>query len=119
VDVLVYLVIVAANVSIGLRLHLREVTKIKRLILGVLGIRHLLGPAVALGLLGLVNLSPWPVVGVPRDVALIQSSVSMGVMGAAAATMFNVHPRKASGVFVASSLFYLAVMVPLICWLFG
>ena len=119
VDILVYLVIVMAYVSIGLRLHVGRVWKIKGMILGMLGVRHLIGPALGVGLLSLTLLTPWPLSGLRKEVFLIQSSVPMAVMGVAAANIFHLKPHEASAMFVVSSLVYLALGLPIIVWLFG
>ncbi len=117
VDLWIYLLIVAAYVSVGLRLHLEGAWPLRRTILGVLGVRHLLGPVVGAGLLLLTRQTPWPLEGIPGNVFLVQSSVSVAVLCVGAANLFHIRPREASTIFVVSSLFYLAVVLPVVYWL--
>jgi hypothetical protein len=43
----------------------------------------------------------------------------MGVMTIAVANMFRLKPREASAIFVATSLVYLVLGLPLLLYLFG
>lgn len=119
VDAWVYILIVAAYVSIGLRLHLGDVWRLRRMIAGVLAVRHILAPLLGVGLLLLTWLSPWPMEGDIAKIFLIQSSVSVAVMCPVVANMFHIRPREASVIFVVSSAFYLVVLLPLVCRIFG
>jgi predicted permease len=119
VEIWVYALIVVAYVSIGLRLHLGDVWRLRRRIAGVLAVRHILAPILGVSLLLLTRLSPWPMEGDIAKIFLIQSSVSVAVMCPIVANMFHIRPREASLLFVVSSAFYLAVLLPLICWIFG
>lgn len=119
VEIWVYGLIVAAYVSIGLRLHLGDVWRLRRLILGTLAMRHLLAPILGGGLLLLTWLTPWPMEGQIAKIFLIQSSVSVAVMCPVVANLFHIRPREASVIFVVSSAFYLLAILPLVCWIFG
>jgi len=112
-------VIVGAYFSIGLRLHFRSARGLGRAVLVTLGVRHLVGPLIGLFLVGLTRLTPYPLEGLALRIFLIQSSVSVGVMGVAVANMFFIKPKEASLLFVVSSAFYLAVGIPLALWIFG
>jgi predicted permease len=118
VDILLYVIIVAAFVSVGLRLHLRHIFRLRRTILAMLAVRHVAGPIIAMGLLALTQLTAWPLEGLNRDIFLIQSSVPVAIIAVACANMFHVKPRETSVVCVVSSLLYLALGVPIVCWLF-
>ncbi len=117
-DISVHAVIVFAYFSIGLQLHFPRMLGLGRIVAITLAVRHGAGPAIGLGLVGLTLLTPWPLEGLARNVFLIQSSVSMGVMGVAVANMFRVKPREASALFVVSSAVYLLVGIPLALLLF-
>ncbi len=119
VSILIYAQIVTAYFAIGLRLHLADVWQMRRMIGAVVVLRHGLGLLLGLGLLGLTLLTPMPMTGLDRVVYLIQSSIPVAVTAAAVANMFGLHPRKASVLFVISSLLYLLIGLPLIFALFG
>jgi predicted permease len=119
VEIWVYGLIVAAYVSIGLRLHLGDAWRLRRMIVSVLAVRHILAPILGVGLLLLTRLSPWPLMGLNQNVFLIQSSVSVAVMCPVVANLFHLRPREASLMFVVSCAFYLAVILPVVCWIFG
>ncbi|MBN1553613.1 MAG: hypothetical protein JXA11_02625 [Phycisphaerae bacterium] len=119
VEIWVYALIVAAYVSIGLRLHMGDVWRLGRMIVSVLAVRHLLAPLLGVSLLLLTRLTPWPMRDQIANIFLIQSSVSVAVMCPIVANMFHIRPREASVIFVVSSAFYLAVLLPLVCWIFG
>ncbi len=118
-DIVIHAVIVGAYFSIGLRLHFRSARGLGRAVLVTLGVRHLVGPLIGLFLVGLTRLTPYPLEGLALRIFLIQSSVSVGVMGVAVANMFFIKPKEASLLFVVSSAFYLAVGIPLALWIFG
>ncbi len=119
IDIVIYLVIILAYFSIGLRLHLPHIGKMKKAILSVMLIRHIGGLTIGAILLGITMLTPWPLTGMALKVFIIQSSVSSGVLGVAVANMFNLKPGEASAIFVVSSLFYLIVMIPLLLIIFA
>ncbi|MCK5528201.1 MAG: hypothetical protein KAI74_00845 [Kiritimatiellae bacterium] len=118
-DISIYAVIAFAYFSIGLRLHLPHILELKKAIFSVLFIRHIVSLAVGCLLLGVTFLTPWPLHGLALKVFIIQSSVSVGVMGVAVANMFDLKPEEASAIFVVSSLVYLLGGIPLVLWLFG
>ncbi len=119
IDIMIFLVIVVAYFSIGLRLHLPHVLEMKRAILSLIVIRHGVGLLIGFGLIGLICLTPWPLSDLARKVVIIQASVPMGVMGVAVANLFNIKPREASALFLISSIAYLLLGVPLVMWIFG
>lgn len=119
VKIIIYVQIVAAYFAIGLRLHVSHVWAMRKMISAVLVLRHGVGFVLGLGLLGLTMLTPVPMTGMDRTVFLIQSSIPVAVTAAAVANMFGLHPRKASVLFVVSSLLYLLIGLPLIFILAG
>lgn len=118
-DILIHAVIILAYFSIGLRLHFTRMSGIGKAVAVVLAIRHMAGPVIGLALAGITMLTPLPLTGMALKVFLIQSSVSVGVMGVAVANMFHVKPQEASALFIVSSAFYLVIGVPLILLVFG
>ena len=63
--------------------------------------------------------TPWPLVGLSRDVFLVQAFVPTAVMLVAMANMFSLRPRTASVLFVANTLIYLVLVLPWVLWAFG
>jgi len=118
-DTCIYLLIAMAYFAIGLRLRLTHVLEFKRTILFVIGVRHIIGLALGFTLVGLTRLTPWPLQGLSLKVFLLQSSVSMGVLGVAVANMFHIKPKEAAAIFVVSSLAYLLIGIPLLLVIFG
>lgn len=118
-DIVMYGVIIFANFAVGLRLHIPHIFEMRRLLLSVFVIRHAAGLALGLGLVALVSLTPFPLTGISRTVVILQSSAPVGVMTVAVANMFHIHPQKASMLFVASSLLYLAIGLPLAVLIYG
>jgi len=120
-DVLMFTLTPIAYFAIGLRLHATYVVKTWRMVLALAGIRFLAGAAVGLGLLALTALTPWPLRWgtLPVNVCLIESFVPMAVTVVAVANMFHLKPREASLLFVANTLMYLVLVLPLVMWVFG
>jgi predicted permease len=118
-DVCIYILIAMAYFAIGLRLRLTHILEFRRTILFVIGVRHVVGLALGFTLVGLTCLSPWPLQGLSLKVFLLQSSVSMGVLGVAVGNMFHIKPKEAAAIFVVSSLAYLLIGIPLLLVIFG
>jgi predicted permease len=118
VDIMIFLITAAAYFSIGLRLHLSDIATMKRLLPALAGMRFLIGPALGLGLVALTHLTPWPLTGLRRDVLLIETCVPTAVTLVAVANMFSLRPRDASILFVVNTVMYLAIVLPVVLWVF-
>lgn len=118
-DCLVYSVTALVYFSIGLRLRGSYIAPLKKMIVGLAAARFALGPVVGLGLVYLTTLTAWPLVGVGRNVILIQSFVPVAVTTVAVANMFNLRPRESSVLFVTNTVLYLVAVLPLVLWIFG
>jgi len=118
VDVLVYAINVFAYFSIGLRLQVSHVLKLRALIVALAGTRFVLGLATGLLLIGVTWLTPWPIHGQALPVAIIQSCVSTAVTAVALTNMFNLRPAEASALFITNTLLYLLVVLPPLLWVF-
>lgn len=118
-DIIIHAVIIVAYFAIGLRLYFPGMLGMGKAIAVTLAVRHVVGPAIGLTLIGVTMLTPWPLTGLALKVFLIQSSVSMGVMGVAVANMFRIKPRETSALFIISSVVYLVVGVPAVLLIFG
>lgn len=119
VDIMMFVVIAAAYFSIGLRLRAEFLWAARKLIISLAGMRFVLGAAVGLALAFMTYLTAWPLRGVSFDVLVIESFVPMGVTVVAVANMFGLRPRIASAMFVANTGLYLAVVLPVVLWIFS
>ena len=119
VDVMVYALVPVAYFGIGLRLHASHVLSAWRMIVGLAGVRFVGGLAVGYLVLGLTQLTPWPLEGLTRNVFFVQSFVPTAVMVVAMANMFSLRPRTASGLFVVNTMMYLTLVLPWVLWGMG
>jgi predicted permease len=118
IDILVYTITPMAYFSIGLRLHASQFVPLRRLIIGLAGMRFIVALLVGVGLAQLTHLTPWPLEGMAWKVYVIEAFVPTAVTMAAVANMFGLKPREASVLFVANTIAYVAVVLPLVMWLF-
>jgi len=119
VDIMMFVVIAVAYFSIGLRLRAEFLWAARKLIVSLAGVRFVLAAAVGLALAYLTYLTAWPLRGISFDVMVIESFVPMGVTVVAVASMFGLRPRMASAMFVANTAMYLAVVLPVVLWIFS
>ncbi len=118
-DVLIYAVTVSAYFSIGLRLHVHRIWPYRWFIGALAGMRFVVGPLVG-ALLGLLTyLTPWALDVQAWSILLIQTGVATAVTMAALANMFGLRPHEASVLFVTNTVLYLAVVLPIVLWVFG
>jgi predicted permease len=118
VDVLMFLVTGMAYFSIALRLHLREARPAGRLIAWSLPMRFVVGAAVGWALAAATLATAWPMEALARNVLIIESFVPTAVTMVGVANMFGLEPRRASVLFVANTLFYLVVVLPVVMAVF-
>ena len=119
IDILVFTLVPVAYFAIGLRLHASGLRPAAKLVVALAAVRFGGGLAVGSALLALIAWGPWPLVGLSRDVFLVQAFVPTAVMLVAMANMFGLRPRTASLLFVANTLIYLAGVLPWVLWAFG
>jgi predicted permease len=119
VDVLVFVVTAAAYFSIGLRLHLARVLGLAREVAALAALRFGGGLGVGLLLVAATRLTPRPLTDQAADILLIESFVPTAVTMAAVANMFRLRPRAASVLFVTNTALYLALVLPVVFWVFG
>jgi predicted permease len=118
VDLLVYTITPLAYFSIGLRVHASQFLVLRRLILGLAGMRFVAALLVGLALAQLTLLTPWPLTGLAWKVYIIEAFVPTAVTMAAVANMFGLKPREASVLFVANTVMYVTIVLPVVLWLF-
>lgn len=119
IDILMLAVITVSFFAIGLRLRGENFLSLRKQILSLAVIRFGLGACIGLALAGLTSLTSYPLGGLARSVFIIESFVPTAVTMVAVANMFDLKPREASALFVANTLMYLAVVLPIVLWLFG
>ena len=110
-----------AYFGIGLRLHAAYVLRMWRMVLAHAAMRFLVAAAVGVGLFALTALTPWPLKwgSLNMNVCFIQAFVPMAVTVVAVANMFHLKPREASLLFVANTVAYLVLVLPVVMWVFG
>lgn len=118
VDVLVYTITPLAFFGIGLRLRLSRLAPLRRMIAGMALARFGLGALTAVGLAWLTHALPWPLEGLRWKVFVVQGFVPTAITSVAVANMFRLKPEEASALFVANTVLYLALVLPLVFWLF-
>ncbi len=119
VDVLMFLVIALAYFSIGLRLHFSFLAALRRQIVVHALLRFAVAAGLAVLLAWLTRLTPWPLEGLSRNVLVLESFMPAAVTVVAIANMFSLKPREASVLFVTNTLIYLAVVLPLVLWIYS
>ena len=112
-DMLMFLMTAVAYFAIGLRLHISHVPRLARMIVSLGFFRFLLAPLLAVGIL---LLAPWAPSDISFKTFLVVSSVPTAVTGVAVSNMFALRPQEASALFIANTLTYLAIILPIVAW---
>lgn len=118
VDVLVFTITPMAYFGIGLRLHVADVLAMRKTLAGLAVMRFVVALGVGLALAAMTSLTPWPLTGMSRDVFIIEAFVPTAVTMVAVANMFHLLPRQASVLFVVNTMMYLAVVLPVVFWVY-
>ncbi|MCY2930894.1 MAG: hypothetical protein NTV86_15675 [Planctomycetota bacterium] len=116
IDVMVLLTTLGGYFAIGLRLHGGRVRKLTRLIVGLGVMRYVVGAGLALAL---TALAPWEPGSLPWRIFLLEAVMPTAITMVAMANMFRTKPRTASALFVANTVFFLVVCLPIVLWLLG
>ena len=117
-DILIFLTAAMAYFAIGLRLELSRVPAMGKMIVSLGVLRFLVGPALALGLLALASLTPWPIAMERQHVFMVITVVPTAVMSVAVCNMFDLRPHEASVLFVVNTLAYLVIVLPVVVWVY-
>ena len=118
VDVLMFLVTGMAYFSIGLRLRSEHIKPALPMVGWSLPMRFVLGWALGWALAAATLWSPWPMDELARNVLIIESFVPTAVTMVGVANMFGLLAGQASVVFVANTLAYLALVLPVVLGVF-
>jgi predicted permease len=120
-DALIFGLTPVAYFAIGLRLHAEYARRMWRMVLALAGMRFVVGAVAGAGLFALTWLTPWPLQrgSLNMDVCLVEAFVPMAVTVVAVANMFGLKPREASLLFVANTVMYLVLVLPVVMWVFG
>jgi predicted permease len=116
---LVYGLTPAAFFGIGLRLRGSRVLPLWRMLAGLAVVRFGLGGLLGLGLVWVAGFTPWPLVGLRREVFLVEAFVPTAVTMVAVANMFDLCPEEASVLFVGNTVMYLGLVLPVVLAVFG
>lgn len=118
VDALIIGGAVVAFFTTGLRLHLGQIRLHRALYAIVAGVKFLLKPAVAAGLIGLMWLAGRPLTFPPEaaawKVVLVQASTPTAIYAVVMSNLFDLDDKLASILFVVNTATYLAIVVPVI-----
>ncbi len=118
-DILMMIMIPLSYFSIGLRLHGSHFWQLRKMIVALAGMRFIFSGLVGLAVVWMADFTPWGLSGMARDVFYIEAIVPTAVMMVAVANMFDLRPREGSALFVANSLMYLVIVLPLVLWFFS
>ncbi len=118
VPIIMYVVIPMAYFSIGLRLHFASIVSLRKFIAALGCLRFLIAPGLAVLMVLGTRLTAYPLAGLSRDVLLVNSCVPTAITAVAVANMFHLKPRDASMLFVTNTLTYLAIVLPVVLWIF-
>ena len=116
---LAYATTVAAYFAIGLRLELRQVPSLWRLTGALSLMRFVIAGGVAWALVAVTRATAWPLSGPEAATVIVQGVMPTAVAAAAVANMFDLDSQKSSGLFLANTLVFLVVVLPLIFWVYG
>ncbi|HOW63844.1 MAG TPA: hypothetical protein P5186_01325 [Candidatus Paceibacterota bacterium] len=119
VDILVYFLTPLAFFGIGLRLHFSKVIPLWKPIVGLALMRFVVAAVVGLAMAYATWLTPWPFRGLRWNVFVVEAFVPTAVTMVAVANMFDLCPREASVLFVANTVMYLVLVLPVVWWFFG
>ena len=118
-DILMLIMIPLSYFSIGLRLHGAHFWQLRKMILALAGMRFIFSGLVAMAVVWLAGFTPWELSPMARGVFYIEAIVPTAVMMVAVANMFDLRPREGSALFVANTLMYLVIILPLVLWFFS
>ena len=117
IDWIVYSTIIMAFFAIGLRTSLRHSRHILRLILVTALMRFIISGLVAIGLIALTLLL-FPLSQFIVNVILIESVMPVAVTMVAGVNMFRLDTKVASTLFVVNTLMFLALVLPVLYFIF-
>lgn len=108
-----------AYFAIGLRVSFRGAAKVRRMLAGLVLTRFVVSGLLAAGMAWLVTRIGLPFGVELRNVLVIESIMPAAVATVAVANMFELHPARASTLFVINTLMFLGLVLPAIYWIFG
>ncbi|MHC4842236.1 MAG: AEC family transporter [Planctomycetota bacterium] len=118
IDILVFTSSLLTFYSIGLRVKLTRIRDYFRNYYPVLAIKFLLTPAIAFALLFMISIFSISLTELARNVIIILSFSPCGVMMVTMSNVFNLDGPLASAVWVASTVVYVILIVPILCLVF-
>ncbi|MHC4758138.1 MAG: AEC family transporter, partial [Planctomycetota bacterium] len=118
IDILVFTSSLLTFYSIGLRVKLTRIRDYFRLYSPVLPIKFLITPAIACVLLFMVSIFGISLTDLARNVIIILSFSPSGVMMVTMSNVFSLDGPLASAVWVATTVIYVIIIVPILCLFF-
>lgn len=103
----------------GLSLHFGRLGQHGALYAIMAATKFLFLPAVGAALVGLMWLSGHPLPAPADKVVLVQASTAVAIYSVLISSMFGLDDRLASIIFVVNTACYLAIVLPIVVWVFG
>ena len=104
---------------IGLRLHFSQLGEYLRPCLSLAGIKFIASPIAPAILLALARASGVRVGVLPGKVALVEATMPVALFAVVAANLYGLNARLASLLFVANTVMFLVLVLPVIVLVFG
>lgn len=119
VDILVLATTAAMFFVVGLTLHVKRIAESPSLHVAVAIIKFGVSPLLAIALIALGNVFGLRVVGLQRDILIIQSVTPIALFVTVVANLYRLNLQLATAMFVVNTVLFLVFVLPVIVYLFG
>jgi len=118
-EILLYGTVVVAFFAIGLRLRISHTRQLLPIIGALAGLRFVASGMMALGLVMLTRLTAWPMGAIEGDAFIIEGLMPTAVTAVGIASLFDLDADEAATIFVLNTLMFLALIMPVMFWVWG
>ncbi len=116
-DTIFFLGAAGSYAAIGMRLRLGDSLKFKRMHALLAFAHFILWPLLTIALLALLSVAGVPLIGLPRDVVILEAFTPMAINVVIIANLFHLDARLASVLWLWNTLLFAAVVLPvLVFW---
>ncbi len=119
VDILVVLTTAAMFFVIGLTLHVHRIAESKKLHASLALTKFVLSPLLAISWIAVGELLGLRLVGLQREVLIIQSTTPMALFVTVVANLYRLNVQLATAMFVVNTAMFLVVVLPVLVFVFG
>ena len=116
ITILFYIGGFGGNFAIGLRLHLGDWHKYTREHALLAAVKFVGIPMLSLGVLWLVNLTPFPFAELGQKVVLVEAFMPMAILSVMIANLFHLDGRMASTLWVVNTVVFVVLPLPALIW---